>query len=626
MKNSYLWTAVLLTCCWGGGVSAQEGSAEFNQDSVAIQRLNEVVVSDTRFPIPREQSGKTVIRLDRAEIESYAGLSVAEILNRQPGIEINGSRSRPGEVLGVFARGGRGRQVLILIDGVRVSDPTSPSLEYDLRLLAAADIESIEILKGASSTLYGAQAATAVISITTRKADKKPLAVEISQRAGTLGSAEDSFPVWGQFGSSIRLSGSQDKWSYLGGLTYSLDNGLSSLQTESNEKDAFGNFALNLGLGWQPTDKTRFQLLANRSQFNAAYDDSFAGADAVFEYWTTQERLTFLGSHEAGRDTWELRMGLSNYESENRSSFPGLFEGRSLNGELLYKRNWSDNLKSLVGLQVVADKAEFSESESFLLIDPNLNLVWSPGRFNLNTGVRLNLHSEYGSQAVYQINPSYNIPVAEGNLKFLATWATAYITPSLSQLFGPFGANPDLQPETNRSIEAGSVWNQGSWELGILYFNREERDQVLFDNTNFQYFNAEGAGTAQGVEVTASGKLASKWRWDAQYTFTDPTSLSVIRIPGHAFSSRLQYAPGKRLQTSLNFQHVGSRSDTDFAEGINRRLDPFSLWDAQLSYSWFDGKLKGFFLISNIFNTDFTEVIGFQTPGRNFLLGGTLRL
>ncbi|SFR31207.1 vitamin B12 transporter [Robiginitalea myxolifaciens] len=615
-----------MTCCWGGGASAQQGSQEPNQDSVRIQRLDEVVVSDTRFPIPREQSGKTVIRLDRADIESYSGLSVAEILNRQPGLEINGSRSRPGEVLGVFARGGRGRQVLILIDGVRVSDPSSISLEYDLRLLAASDIESIEILKGASSTLYGAQAATAVISITTRKAAGKPLAVEISQRVGTLGSSEDSFPVWGQFGSAIRLSGTQQELTYQAGLTYSLDNGLSSLETETNEKDAFGSFALNLGLGWQPTDKTRIQLLANRSQFNAAYDDSFAAADAVFEYWTTQERLTLTGTHQSGADTWELRMGLSNYESENRSSFPGEFKGRTLNGELLYKRSWGADLKSLVGLQVVADQAEFEAAESFLIIDPHLNLVWSPGSFNLNTGVRLNVHSEYGSQAVYQINPSYNIPVPEGNVKVLASWATAYITPSLSQLFGPFGANPDLEPEANRSIEAGTVWNRGSWEFGVLYFNREERQQVLFDNANFQYFNADGTGTAQGVEVTASGNLSPDWKWDAQYTFTDPTTLSQIRVPGHTFSSGLQYAPGDRLQTALNFQHVGSRTDTNFTQGTNQRLDPFSLWDMRISYSWFNGKLRGFFLVSNIFNTEFTEVIGFQTPGRNFLLGGTLRL
>ena len=101
-------------------------------DSTRIEKLDEVVVSDTRFPLRWEQSGKTVIRLSRRELASYRGATMAEILNAQTGIEISGSRGRPGEVLGVFARGGRGRQVLVLIDGVRVTDPSSASQELSL--------------------------------------------------------------------------------------------------------------------------------------------------------------------------------------------------------------------------------------------------------------------------------------------------------------------------------------------------------------------------------------------------------------------------------------------------------------------------------------------------------------
>ncbi|MGB5171449.1 MAG: TonB-dependent receptor plug domain-containing protein, partial [Eudoraea sp.] len=120
-----------------------------------IQELDEVVVSDSRFSLKRENSGKTVIQISQKELAQNQGKTVAEIINTKSGIEINGSRGREGEVLGVFPRGGRGRQVLILIDGVRVSDPSSFSQEYDLRLLNTAAIESIEIIKGAASTLYG---------------------------------------------------------------------------------------------------------------------------------------------------------------------------------------------------------------------------------------------------------------------------------------------------------------------------------------------------------------------------------------------------------------------------------------------------------------------------------------
>ena len=90
-----------------------------------LQELDEVVVSDSRFRLKRENSGKTVVKISPAELLNNQGKTVAEIINTKSGIEISGSRGRQGEVLGVFARGGRGRQVLILIDGVRVSDPSS---------------------------------------------------------------------------------------------------------------------------------------------------------------------------------------------------------------------------------------------------------------------------------------------------------------------------------------------------------------------------------------------------------------------------------------------------------------------------------------------------------------------
>ena len=115
---------------------SQEG-----QDTAVVRKLDEVVVTDSRFPLKREQSGKTVIRLEKEELQIFTGQSLAQVLNQLSGFEVSGSRGRPGEVLGVFARGGRGRQVLVLVDGLRVSDPTSAGREYDLRLLPLSAIE-----------------------------------------------------------------------------------------------------------------------------------------------------------------------------------------------------------------------------------------------------------------------------------------------------------------------------------------------------------------------------------------------------------------------------------------------------------------------------------------------------
>ena len=137
------------------------------KDTIDIQYLDEVVVSDSRFSLKRENSGKTVILIDSATLERNQGRSVAEIINVQSGIEITGNRGRQGEVLGVFARGGRGRQVLVVIDGIRVSDPASFSQEYDLRLLNTANITSIEIINRVSLSIDDQkQAVTRVFDLT----------------------------------------------------------------------------------------------------------------------------------------------------------------------------------------------------------------------------------------------------------------------------------------------------------------------------------------------------------------------------------------------------------------------------------------------------------------------------
>ena len=148
------------------GISLIGFSQEKND--VKLEELDEVVITDSRFELKRENSGKTVINISTEEIEKNQGRTIAELINTKSGIEINGSRSNAGQNLGTYVRGGNNRQVLVLIDGVQMGDPSFISGDYDLRLLNLSQIESIEIIKGAASSLYGSGAATAVINIKTK--------------------------------------------------------------------------------------------------------------------------------------------------------------------------------------------------------------------------------------------------------------------------------------------------------------------------------------------------------------------------------------------------------------------------------------------------------------------------
>jgi vitamin B12 transporter len=613
-----------LTACL---CTAWPGFSQEQSDSIPTQELQGVVVSDTRFPLKREQSGKTVIRLGPEELAAYRGQTLATVLNQQSGFEISGSRGRPGEVLGVFARGGRGRQVLVLLDGLRVSDPSSASREYDLRLLPVANIASVEILKGASSVLYGANAATAVINIKTKAPEQKPLSLSVQGSMGTHNTPSDSRLDLGRFSHFVNLGGQQGNWDYKAAFSHDYANGLSSLST-GLEEDPYSNWSLDLNVGHQMSEKSRLGFFANKTQMKTDFDDSFSGKDALFEYRTEQKRAGLQWEWRDSLQQIQLIGAYTGYDSESISDFPGRFEGHSLTADLTYKRELLQGLQGLAGLNFIRDRAVLATPVDFTLADPYLNLVWTdPSGFNLNTGLRLNIHSTYGTKGVYQVNPSYAYRFGKGYLKLMGTLATSYITPSLSQLYGAFGANPDLNPETNRTLEAGTELGLDSGlRFSLVYFDRLEENTVQFNNAEFVYFNAPEAIGVRGVEAEM------RWNWhpysqiSLNYTYTEREGGNAIRIPKHKLNLSAWARLGQRTRATARYSFTGKRTDTDFSTFTPVELGGFSLIDLRLDHTFVPGRLSAFLSIDNVLNTSYTEVLGFATPGRNYLLGWSLKL
>ena len=140
-----------ITLCVGS-LHAQETVTQ-DSLSLATRYLDEVVVLDSRLPLKRSQSGKTIVRIDQKQIERFNGEIFSELLDTQAGISVLGNRSITGQNLRMAIRGSNNYQVLILVDGVRVADPSRIDNDFDLNFLSLDQIDSIEILKGGASTL-----------------------------------------------------------------------------------------------------------------------------------------------------------------------------------------------------------------------------------------------------------------------------------------------------------------------------------------------------------------------------------------------------------------------------------------------------------------------------------------
>ncbi len=394
------------------------------------------------------------------------------------------------------------------------------------------------------------------------------------------------------------------------------------------EEDPFSRYRASIQLGYKVSDAVGFRIHASKTHFLSAYDESFGQADAPYEYRTRQRRAGTAMNVVYHKGELHMDAAFTEFFSENTSAFPGTFYGRTQVLDAYNKYTFGERLYTLAGINYLKDGTAFDEPREFYLLDPYVNLVYvSDFGLNLNAGTRLNNHSEYGNQWVYNLNPSFNFSTGNGYLKLMGTLATSYITPSLSQLFGEFGANPDLEPETDRTVEAGLEWiPDKQLRASLLYFNRKEEGFVFFDSAEFLYRNASGTIRAQGVEVEGMWEPLQWLRVEANYTFTERNGDNAIRIPRHKVNADVGLELAEGTYGALQYAYTGTRTDTDFNTFTDVSLDAFSLLHLYVSRQLIPGKMTVFFRAENLLNTRYTEILGFSTRGRNLRIGFTLEL
>jgi len=612
------------------------------------------VYLDTKVPTARKNSGKVIAIINSETIERNAGKSVAQLVNEVSGIEINGSRSNDGQNLGYFIRGGRNRQVVIMVDGVQLNDPSQIANDYDLRLVPAATVEKIEIIKGASSVLYGSGAATAVISITTKKASKVPISATFTSTLGSNRSAEedDKNYKFEEFTNFVSVNGTLKKFFYNANFSNRYTDGISAVAAPEGEDrfeaDIFNRFDGRLNVGYNINENIVVSQFFAFDNFKAGFDDfSFNDAD---NRSITQQLKT------GGHFEWKYDKGVYVFndsytwiEREVESGFPTKFDSKSYTLDNYLTYNFSENITGLVGLNynnssfnsftIPFGETDFTQAidedtAEYNIIDPYLNVTYKSGfGFNLNAGARVNIHSIYDTHFVYNVNPSYNVEIGSNNLKLLGSYSTAYITPSLFQLYDPQFGNEALMPEENRTIEGGLEFTTANGlRLSGVYFNRNVQnfvDFVTIDPENFisQYQNIEEKFEASGVEVEASKSFDFGLNLSANYTNTQAEERFALRIPEHKINANATYALYEGASVSLSYQYNSERTDNffnpDTFESETTTLDSFGLLDFTLS-SQITKNIKIFTGIYNIFNKEYEELFRFQTRGRNLRSGVTL--
>ncbi|MBP6039324.1 MAG: TonB-dependent receptor [Flavobacterium sp.] len=618
------------------------------QDTLKVTNLKEVVVSDTKFAQSKEKSGKIIEVITAQDLEAKKGQNLANVLSQVAGVEINGNQSFGGKNLGYYIRGGRNRQTAIYIDGVPVTDASGINLEYDLRLLSVDQIEKIEVMKGASSTLYGTGAATGVINITLKKSAIKDVSGSAYITMGTQNTSDTSKTSAQDFNQGFSVNGTIHKISYMTSLNSTETKGMSEAAGENFEEDMFSRVNVLQKIGFKANDQLSFEVFGSYDRIKNTFDNSFDGIIANADdlnntSLSEQFRIGFLPKYNynkgefainAGASTINRKLNITNNWTNSIDAYN--YTGRTISVDAFNKYSFNNQLFIVVGTQYqyfdMTQKDAYTdvtrEGAKFNLIDPYATLVYnSDFGFNLNVGSRFNTHSEYGNQIVYNINPSFsfdNFP-----FKVMASYSTAFITPSLYQLYGPYG-NLELTPEENATAELGfeSQLLDKKITINAVGFYREEENTFgfFYDSSTFEsfYINNDGISNAKGVETSIRYKLTKYLNLGGNYTFTQVENQLNRLIPKHKGNIDLNYT-FKRGSFGVNYQFVDKRSDAYYDSNIWAtqavNLASYQLVNSNISYELLSNRLHIFGAVTNILNEDFQEVIGYNTRGRNYKIG-----
>ncbi|MCK4618939.1 MAG: TonB-dependent receptor [Desulfobacterales bacterium] len=592
-------------------IFAQEGS-----NSVTME---EVVVTATKIPTPTEKVGSSTTVITAKDIEAKGYTTVKEVLKGTLGLDVVSSGG-PGQMTSVFLRGANSYHTLVLIDGIKVNDPTGMNRGFNYANLTVDNIERIEILRGPQSTLYGADAMGGVINIITKKGEDKPKFY--------MGSEGGSYKTWKEFAGASMGS---ERFNASLSLSHNSSDGFSAFD-DGKEDDKWENTAGSIRIGFNLSEDTDLNFTTRFYKGRTHLDYS---SEDVEDYHVEEQNAfyRFQAHTTLLDDLWEhtLTYGYNNYSRDYHND-PALWTGIHDYGydgkkhEISWQNNFYLHETNTLTLGLEYEKEEMDDHEdldesaytnSFFVHD-QVKL----GGFSFTTiGMRYDDHEEAGSKTTFRITQAFLLK--DLGTKFKGSYGTGFRAPSLNELYyvnpwGGFGGNPDLDPEKSKGWDIGveqSLFN--NWiNIGITYFYNAFDDLIVWDNGYNNVDEAKTKGVESFIKITPFDDLSLK----LNYTYTnteDNDGKRLLRRPLNKVGFNTCYRFLKRGTANFDVLYVGERDDSywDSMTFTTKDvvLDDYIL--VNLSGSFDISKyLQIFARIENLFGEKYNEAYGYGTP------------
>jgi len=619
------------------------------RDTVTI--LEEVEVSAPKLAGKLARTGKVLTRITAEQINASLGKSLGELLQEQVGISVVGARSAPGSNQEIYVRGANTGHVLLLMDGFPLNDPSHISQVMDWNLINLANIQKIEIIKGGQSTLYGSDAMSAVINLVSKKSDKDVTNGSLLIQGGGFGTYATQVQVntrlaKNRFGISLQ--------------NYSTD-GFSAAKDSVKKGENDGMRQQSLSATWsRPIGKrslidVNYQALFYQGNLDAGplMDDrdytSKAKSNSIRLQWQYQLKhgdLFVRGFQDVidrvfrNDSTYIPLNAWSNY---SESTYKGVNQGAEayLKGTILNQIDYvlgaeyknqatqqSDFSVSAYGRYDSPKLAESIANQSIFGTYLTIQKEWN-SNVGVEIGGRWNRQSTFGDFSTVNVNPYWKYSKSG---KAFFNYYTSFKTPSLYQLFSPYG-NLALRPEQGKTFELGLEQSMGDFHARLVSFQNEVKDGIVFQSISVEPYGKYGNVSQQntrGIEAELSF-TKKKWTGNVSYTYLsgtmfnkfdgkDSTYSSLIRRPTNQWQARVIFNANSKLNFSFMAQFVGDRKDYFYDEStystVPKVLKNYLWTELQGGYQ-ISKNLNASLMVKNLLGQEIVELYGYSGQGRN---------
>lgn len=588
----------------------------------ADDEVEEVIVTSSRIAVPRRQVGAAVSVIDRDEIQLRGFPSVVDLLRTQPGISVS-SNGGAGTAKSLRIRGEEGYRTMVIIDGVKISDPTGPQVGPNFaHLLAGSDLQRIEILRGPQGFLYGADAG-GVVNMFTRRGEGSP---------GGMVAAEFGAFSTRKIDGNFSMGG--DNGDFFLSVTDLTSSGFNVRETDTvlADDDGYENTTLHTRLGWNVSTNLRLQLVARNVDSRAEFDG--CGFPTTHDCVSTADQTTLRVSADFDVGDFTHLVALSSF-SVKSSNFADGLDSFSTDGDLSrieYTGSYkpTDTITLVYGFEI--QQEEIISNGNDLSRDQTGYYFEYQGKINehffVSAGARYDDNDDFGGHTSARISAAYVQDTDSGaSIKYRASVGTGFRPPSLFEVAynsGPLAFPPaagvSLVEESSSGFDIGIEFSTAvGFSVEVTYFNQEIEDEIFFDLSGFSgYLQSVGTSTSSGVEFAFNVPLNDQWTIIGNATYNDTENTAGqqrIRRPEKFANLGAQFnSADEKLKLLVNFRLARDSVDEVFLVG-RVALQDYEVLDISAAYSLSES-FEVFARVENALDEDYQEVTGFNTPDR----------